>query len=211
MSKRSQKSGFFYPVALFILLILLEIVSIVGISGHSPNHLSSPLIDFIPTFVITWSDNWYLSLKLLLSHSFIVIGHHDAHSDLNIWTISYYPITLFVYALASTLAGMCLVSQKCQGRKIQIFTALFVAVFSVTYISMIEHCAGPTWVLQVMFLDKNSILFNPKVYWYMLTSSSKVWINAAQWLLALMSLAWLICLMVLETHNNKKQSLMFKN
>ena len=123
MSKSSQKSGLFYTVALFILLILLELVSLVVISGNSPNHVASPLIEFIPTFVITWSDNWYSSLKILLSHSFIVIGHHDAHSDLNVWTVAYYPITLFVYALASTFASICLVSQNCQRRKIQIFTA----------------------------------------------------------------------------------------
>jgi len=211
MSKTNHKSGLFYSVALFILLILLEIVLMVSISGYSPNHLASPLIEFLPTFVITWSDNWFSSLKILLSHSFIVIGHHDAHSDLNVWTIAYYPITLFVYALASTLAGICLVSQNRQRRKIQIFTALLMSAFSVTYISMIEHCAGPTWVLQVTFLDKSSVFFNPKIYWYMLTSSSKVWINAAQWLFALVGLAWLIWLTVLGAHNDKKQHLMFKS
>ena len=196
--------GLNYSVLLFISLILLEIVLIAVISGDIPNHVTSPFIDFIPTFFITWSDNWYSSLKILFSHSFMVIGHHDAHSDLNLWTIAYYPVTLFVYALASILAGCCLASQKCQRRKIQIFSALIMVAFSVTYISMIEHCAGPTWVLQVMFLDKNSVLFDPKIYWYMLTSDSIVWINAAQWLFALLGLVWLVRLMVLVTGNDEK-------
>jgi hypothetical protein len=208
MSKTSQKSGLFYIVVLFILLILLELVSLVAITGYSPNHVTSPLIEFIPTFVITWSDNWYPSLKILLSHSFMVIGYHDAHSDLNIWTIAYYPVTLFVYALGATLAGICLVSQQCQRQKLQILPALLMTAFSVTYISMIEHCAGPTWILEVLFLDKSSVFFDPKIYWYLLTSSSKVWINAVQWLLALMGLAWLIRLLVLGARKDKNLFLM---
>lgn len=196
ISKTSRKQVVINAGLLFLLLILIETALMFMVSGDVPNHVTSPFIGYLPTFANTWSDNWNSNLQILWSHAFMVVSHHDRYSDLDRWAIFYYPVTLLVYLLASSLAGYCLVYEKCWKRNVQTYIALFLLIMSVTYISMLQYSAGPTWVFQIPFLAKNSIVYNPKIYWYMLTNDSKDWIGAVQWLLATLGLVWLIGLAI---------------
>jgi len=194
------RQGLIYTVLLFLLLflslIVIEIVLMAVVSGTLPNQIISTFIEYLTSSANTAPNNWVSRVQNLWSSPVIIVSHQDRNFGIDLWTIVYFPITLMVYLLALSLAGYSLAFEKQTIRKVQTCVALLMLTMSVTYIYMIEYYAEPTWVFQVPFLVKNSVVYHPKIYWVMLTNDSKIWINAAQWILAILGLVWLIGLVV---------------
>ena len=168
------------------------------IANHAPNEVTSPFGELFSTLRNSWTGNWTISLKLLFSQPIVVIAHRDYHSDLTLWTIAYYPITLLVSLLMSFLFGLVLLF-RCNKKAMiypQLIAAILITLFSVTYISMLEHCSGPTWIFQVMLIAKNSWLFNPKLYWYLITHDSVALLGNLQWALAITGISWAVSIIV---------------
>jgi hypothetical protein len=131
---------------LFAGFILVPMLLVMLLNGGGLNHMLTPVGSYFSLFQLMWPEQPLGALQFILTKSFVVLAHHDPRSDLNLWTVEYDAVTLLVYLGVALLAGR-LLSQRLQRAGLAVAltgAALVVATF--TYITVLDHCAGPTWV-----------------------------------------------------------------
>lgn len=137
--------------AVFLLsFFTVGIVAIAILNGSLPNHILNPVGAYTGLFQIMWQEKPFEALLFLLNKSVFTLVHQDPRSGLNIWTLEYDSITLFIYVATALIAGRLLsnaihASHSSSGlyRSLAGATSLVIAV---TYMSNIDHCSGATWV-----------------------------------------------------------------
>lgn len=119
----------------------------------APNHLLVPILQYGSLFALLWQDNPLGALQFIVTKSLFSITHLDPRSNLKLWTYEVDSLTLLVY-LAS--AGLFVISLRRYRQAIEysrywrslphavVAAVLLCAGF--TYMTAIDHCAGPTWV-----------------------------------------------------------------
>ena len=155
-ASRSSRSWLLYSGLIFIGFFVIGLVTITLLNKGWVNHVLNPVGASISMFQLIWPEQPLAALEFILSQSFVVLAHKDPRSALNLWTLEYDAITLFVYFIVALLLGRSLtrVPSHDAERNFGIssrghFSALLggaLLVISVTYMTAIEHCSGATWV-----------------------------------------------------------------
>ena len=112
------------------------------------NHIRTPVATYFSLFPLFWVEEPLAAIEFIITKSFLILAHHDSRSDLNLWTLEYDLISLLVYILCAMLSGW-LISHHYVSAKKKLITPLMgvgILVFTFTYMTAIEHCAGATWV-----------------------------------------------------------------
>ncbi|MFV2058297.1 MAG: hypothetical protein ACC707_17665 [Thiohalomonadales bacterium] len=145
-------------------LIILIFVAIVGtglsllmlINLSIINTIFSPILQYMSLFLVLWQDDPFGALQFIATKSIVAFAHTDARSGLNLWTYEIDSITLFVYLFSAVLFAKVASRHNHSTRppeqknlKLALVGSVFMS-FSFTYMTAIEHCAGPTWVGFVM-------------------------------------------------------------
>jgi hypothetical protein len=121
-------------------------------NGGLLNHLLTPYRQYTPLLSIVWDEKPFTAMHIFVSKSLIAFTHFDARSQLNLWTYELDSITSIVYLLSAAIAalGLKLWANPPTTRSPWVLPLLFcgtaMLAFSVSYMTAIDHCSGPTWV-----------------------------------------------------------------
>jgi len=121
------------------------------LNGSMVNHVLTPIFQYTGIFKLIWPEQPIGALQFMTTKSLLAFAHQDPRSGLNLWTLEYDSITLFIFAILSLMLSWILT--KYRGKPyakpayfvISVIGAILVA-FSVSYMTSIEHCSGATWV-----------------------------------------------------------------
>lgn len=129
--------------AIFLALLAGETVLIALLNREIPNNLLLPITQYLPMFSIIWDDNPWAALEVLADKSLLAVGHFDQRSGLYLWTLEFDTLSLllhiagaFIIARFITLSG---------AARILVLTGVGLLLLSHTYVTVMAHCAGPTW------------------------------------------------------------------
>jgi len=151
----------FYQTWTLIVLIFVAIVStglflLMLINLSIINTIFSPIMEYVSLFSVLWQDDPFGALQFIATKSIVAFAHTDPRSGLNLWTYEIDSITLFVYLFSAVLFAKVISRYRHSARppeqknlKLALAGGILMS-FSFTYMTAIEHCAGPTWVGFVM-------------------------------------------------------------
>jgi hypothetical protein len=131
---------------------VLGVILVMALNGKMINHGLTPIFTNIDVFKLIWPEHPLASLHFLATKSIFVFSHYDARSALSLWTLEYDFYTLLVYLTVSLSLGRILASHRNEAWKSSIkpifacFTSAFIIAFSISYMTVLEHCSGATWV-----------------------------------------------------------------
>ena len=145
--------AFFVIISVSLGMLMLLNLSVV-------NTIYQPILQYMSLFTVLWQEDPMGSLQFISSKSIFSFAHNDPRSGLDLWTFEIDSITLIAYAICSLffakIAFRYLQKSQPEASQSSLLTArknlklaLFgglVMCFSFTYMTAIEHCAGPTWV-----------------------------------------------------------------
>jgi len=140
----SSISSFF--VILFSLLIIMMVLN-VGLA----NNINFPILNTLPIFSVMFEQNAWETLIIFSNKTLISIGQFDPRSGLYLWTLELNFNSLLAYFIAAIIATPLLRAASIdragnQSTLAWALTGLLMLVFSRTYVTVLEHCAGPTWI-----------------------------------------------------------------
>ena len=131
---------------------LLGLMIVIAVNGNMVNHALTPIFQYIGVFKLTWPEQPLGSLHFLATKSIIVFSHFDARSALNLWTLEYDFYTLVTYLAVSLVLGRVFAkhfndsSNMPRKALIAFIISAFFTSFSISYMTVLEHCSGATWV-----------------------------------------------------------------
>ena len=138
--------------AAFALHLLVGLVIVIAVNGNMVNHILTPIYQYIGVFKLTWPEQPLGSLHFLATKSLLVFSHYDPRSALNLWTLEYDFYTVVVYLVVSVMLGRIAArhlndpsGMPLKGVFAFVINAFFVS-FSISYMTVLEHCSGATWV-----------------------------------------------------------------
>lgn len=112
-----------------------------------------PVLQYGSLFSVLWQDNPLGASQFIATKSVFSIAHQDPRSGLNLWTYEVDSISLLIYIACAWFFTLSLrrylISKEDvrQKRAFYLATAACITLcFSFTYMTAIEHCAGPTWI-----------------------------------------------------------------
>ncbi len=114
------------------------------------NNMQFPILNSLPLFSSMFEQNAWETINFFLNKTLISIGQFDLRSGLYLWTLELDFNSLVIYALISGI-GTWLFSHaatvKYSSGSIYRWSivGLFILIFSRTYVTVLAHCAGPTW------------------------------------------------------------------
>ena len=140
-------------ILVFIAHIMIGLVIIMSLNGQWVNHSLLPIFQYTGMFSLIWPEQPFGAIQFLATKSLFAFAHHDPRSGLNLWTLEYDSITLLLYTCTSVFTGWMLVKYLGKtdvDRRPAILVAAFLGAFflsfSASYMTVIEHCSGATWV-----------------------------------------------------------------
>ena len=135
---------------LLLSFFILSLLPIMLLNGGWVNHMLTPVGSYFSMFQLIWPEQPLGALQFILTKSFIVFAHQDMQTGLNIWTLEYDALTLGVYLIAALSGGKLLEPLARNGQVtkglLTGLTGMAGLVLAVTYMTSIDHCAGPTWI-----------------------------------------------------------------
>jgi hypothetical protein len=144
-SKRfvAPRSLFTTSVFIFFAALLLEAAVLAVLNREMVNNLLFPISQYLPMFSVIWKDNPWAALQIVADKSVLAVGSYDAQSGLYLWTLEFDALSLLLHLLgAMAIANM--IARPIQILGWAIAGAVLVAL-SHTYVTVMAHCAGPTW------------------------------------------------------------------
>jgi len=132
--------------------VILYTFLIFILNGGAPNRILTPLPQYYSLFAALWDENAWAAFLLMIKKSFFIIAHKDPRSGLNLWTMDLDSITFIVYlTIAWLLSGRLKLKRENQEKAMKrlslasAFAGSALIFFSISYMSVVDHCAGPTW------------------------------------------------------------------
>ena len=131
---------------------ILSLVIVSAINGKMPNHALTPVFQFFGLFKIIWPEQPLGSLHFMATKSIFVLAHVDERSALKLWTLEYDFYTLLVYVVVSLGLGRLIANYQNNeaGMPVKPLLLFFMSgaiiSFSISYMTVLEHCSGATWV-----------------------------------------------------------------
>jgi hypothetical protein len=138
--------------AVLALHFLLGLLIVMIVNGKMVNHGLTPIFQYIGVFKLTWPEQPLGSLHFLATKSILVFSHYDARSALNLWTLEYDFYTLVIYVTMSLVLGRVFAKHLNDPNNmplkavIAFIISAFFTSFSLSYMTVLEHCSGATWV-----------------------------------------------------------------
>lgn len=145
----------------FVLHIIAGLLLVMLFNGKWLNHMLTPIFQYVGMFKLIWPEQPFGAIQFLATKSLFAFAHQDPRSGLNLWTLEYDSITLLIYLTASVLAGWAISKylaantptvkpSKTYFPLVASLTGIILLTFSVSYMTVIEHCSGATWAGFVM-------------------------------------------------------------
>ena len=145
LSRRSivPRSLFVTSAAIFFAALLFETLVLAVLNREMVNNLLFPVTQYLPMLSVIWKDNPWAAMQILADKSVLAAGHYDAHSGLYLWTLEFDALALLLHLLAAlVIAKMILLRWRILGWAM---AGAALVVISHTYVTVMAHCAGPTW------------------------------------------------------------------
>ncbi len=137
---------------LFFFICILLLVGIMMLANTGlVNNIQFPILHSLPLFSSMFEQSARKTNSLFSNKTLIAIGQFDPRSGLYLWTLELDFNSLVIYGLISGI-GVWLFSHaaavKYSSGSIYRWSiaGLFILIFSRTYITVLAHCAGPTWI-----------------------------------------------------------------
>ena len=138
---------------LLLVLVAIGLSLVMLLNGGIVNHVLTPFLQYTSLFTVLWNDKPLGAIQFMINQPLLAFTYKDPRSTLNLWTYDFDFITTMVYVVACLLAGR-IVAQYWYARQRAVYLSplllglagLGLTALSITYMSVIEHCAGPTWV-----------------------------------------------------------------
>ena len=135
-------------LVLLVIIFISELIIVALLNDGWVNHVRTPVVTYFSLFPLFWMEEPLAALEFISTKSIIMFANHDVRSDLNIWTLEYDLITLLVYSFSALLSGWLITNYYAIAKKKLIIplAGTGILVFTFTYMTAVEHCAGATWV-----------------------------------------------------------------
>lgn len=149
--KTSLSQWLLLSSGILALHFLFGLLIVMAANGNMLNHVLTPIFQYIGVFKLTWPEQPLGSLHFLATKSILVLSHYDDRSALNLWTLEYDFYTLTVYLAVSLGLGRVLANHRRDSAKVPFRTVIvlyfsaFLISFSMSYMTVLEHCSGATW------------------------------------------------------------------
>ena len=150
--KISNRQWLLLSSGIFAMHFAIGLLLVMLANGSLVNHVLTPVFQYFEVFKLTWPEQPLGSLHFLATKSIIVFSNFDPRSSLNLWTLEYDFYTLLVYVLVSLILGRILANYRVDsinmpGKGVMAYSlsAFFLSV-SISYMTVLEHCSGATWV-----------------------------------------------------------------
>ena len=137
---------------IYFSLIIISITSLMVVANLGMfNNLQFPITDMLPLLSEMFSQSPWQTLVIFSNKTIIAIGQADMRSGLYLWTLELDLNTILTYTLVAGLAARIfyiLPHKYSENRSIHLWTylALGLLIISRTYVTVLAHCAGPTWI-----------------------------------------------------------------
>ena len=137
---------------LLLFLVGSGLVFIMLLNGGVINHALTPVLQYLSLFKVLWDENAFGAVQFLLNKSLLAFAYQDPKSGLNVWTYDFDSYTTATYLLASLLGGRIIARhwffhRGAAKRPIVLsFIGVCLLAGSMSYMTAIAHCSGPTWV-----------------------------------------------------------------
>jgi len=139
----APRSLFATSAAIFFGTLLIETLLLAVLNREIVNNLLFPISQYVPMFSVIWKDNPWAALQILADKSVLAVGSYDAHSGLYLWTLEFDALSLLLHLLvAIVIAKMLALPRYLLGWAI---AGAALILISHTYVTVMAHCAGPTW------------------------------------------------------------------
>lgn len=116
------------------------------------NNVHFPVLNSLPLFTTMFEQNAWETVYIFSNKSLISIGQFDDRSGLYLWTLELDVNTLLTYALVcgvgTWLFRHAATTPRYASGSIYKWSiaGFLILIFSRTYVTVLGHCAGPTWV-----------------------------------------------------------------
>ena len=105
--------------------------------------------NYIPMIKLLWQDSLTNAIQFASTKSLFAVAYLGPRSQLNLWTYEFDTISLAVYVISSMYLARTFkthtISSASNPLALKIIGSVLI-LLSVSYMSVIQHCAGPTWV-----------------------------------------------------------------
>ncbi len=172
----------------FLLSVAMGLALIMLLNGGIVNHILMPIAQYMSLFTILWDEKPLGALQFLLTKSVVTFAHKDPRSGLNLWTYEFDSITIIVYALAAGFGGRLLLKffnnpHNYRWATIVGLIGCTLVIFSVSYMTSIEHCSGATWAGFVSMYGMGFDEFELYTFWQWLCAGLGCFALAVSWFL----------------------------
>lgn len=134
------------PMRAFVVLLALlagETMLIALLNREIPNNLLLPITQYLPMFSIIWTDNPWAAFQVLADKSLLAIGSFDERSGLYLWTIEFDAVSLLLHIIGAFIIARFIAQSRVT--RAMALTGVGLLLLSHTYVTVMAHCAGPTW------------------------------------------------------------------
>jgi len=139
----APRSLFTTSLVIFLGALVIETLLLAILNREIVNNLLFPISQYVPMFSVIWKDNPWAALQILADKSVLAVGHYDSLSGLYLWTLEFDALSLLLHLLGA------IVIAKLIARPLHILgwavAGAALVVLSHTYVTVMAHCAGPTW------------------------------------------------------------------
>ena len=137
-------------VSFFVIILSLLCIMMIANVGLV-NNVNSPIINSLSIFPIMFEQNAWETIFIFSNKTLISFGQFDPRSGLYLWTLEMDFNTLLAYAAVAIISTPLLHAASASQTNSRsttawILTGLLILIFTRTYVTVLAHCAGPTWI-----------------------------------------------------------------
>ena len=137
-------------VSFFVIIVSLLCIMMIANVGLV-NNVNSPIINSLSIFPIMFEQNAWETIFIFSNKTLISFGQFDPRSGLYLWTLEMDFNTLLAYAAVAIISTPLLHAASASQTNNRtttawILTGLLILIFTRTYVTVLAHCAGPTWI-----------------------------------------------------------------
>lgn len=171
----------------FLFSVGTGLALIMVLNEGTVNRVIVPIQQQISLFSIMWEESPLQACQYLLIKSVIIFAYKDPSSGLNLWTYEFNAITIVIYVVTAIFGGRLLLKFFSQPANYRMATLLGVfgcvsTMFSASYMTVIEHCSGATWVGFVSLYAMGFSEFQLYPLWQWLCAAIGIIALAGSWI-----------------------------
>ena len=167
-------------LVIFIALLAGESVLLAFLNREVPNNLLLPITQYLPMFSVIWKDNPWAALQVIADKSVLAIGHFDERSGLYLWTLELDAVAIALHIGVALLLSRFVALPR--PSLALLLGGVALVLLSHSYVTVMAHCAGPTWAVFVSLYGLGVEKMPVNTLWQWGTAlSGSMFIAAALW------------------------------